>query len=144
MSVSRPVLLTDLYQLTMAHAYFELSMNQTAVFEMFVRRLPPARRFLLAAGLAQAIDYLQTLRFSPQEIDFLDGLGSFSRPFLDHLAQLRFTGSVEAMPEGTVFFAEEPILRVTAPMIEAQLLESRLLNILHFQTLIASKAARCV
>jgi nicotinate phosphoribosyltransferase len=140
----RTALLTDLYQLTMAHAYFELSMNETAVFELFVRRLPPSRHFLVAAGLAQALEYLEELRFESEDLQFLGGLGGFSRRFLDHLGQLRFTGSVEAMPEGTPFFADEPILRVTAPLIEAQLVESRLLNIVHFQTLIASKAARCV
>ncbi len=144
MRVSGTALLTDLYQLTMAHAYFERSMNETAVFELFVRRFPPARHFLLAAGLAQAIQYLQELRFAPDELEFLSALGSFPNSFLDYLAQLRFTGSVDAIPEGTAFFADEPILQVTAPMIEAQLVESRLLNIIHFQTLIASKAARCV
>lgn len=137
-------LLTDLYQITMAHAYFERSMNDTAVFELFVRRLPPTRRFLLAAGLEQALDYLESLRFGPQDIEFLRGLGTFPQPFLEYLSRLRFTGSVHAMAEGTAFFANEPILRVTAPLIEAQIVESRLINILHFQTLIASKAARCV
>ncbi len=144
MSASGMPLLTDLYQLTMAHTYFERSMNGTAVFELFVRRLPPSRQFLLAAGLAQAIDYLQELRFERQDIEFLRGLRTFPDDFLGYLAQLRFTGSVDAMPEGTAFFADEPVLRVTAPLIEAQLVESRLLNIVHFQTLIASKAARCV
>lgn len=137
-------LLTDYYQLTMAHAYFELGMSETAVFELFVRRLPGARRFLLAAGLAQALDYVEQLQFTPDDLEFLARLGSFPERFIEHLGKVRFTGSVHAMPEGTPFFAEEPILRVTAPMLEAQLLESRLLNIVHFQTLIASKAARCV
>ncbi len=137
-------LLLDLYQLTMAHAYFELGMNEPAVFEMFVRRLPSNRGFLVAAGLQQAIEYLEELRFTAEDLEYLDRLGSFPKPFLDYLGKLRFTGSVDAMPEGTPFFAEEPILRVTAPLLEAQLIESRLLNILHFQTLIASKAARCV
>ena len=144
MSGSHPALLTDFYQLTMAHAYFELGMDETAVFELFVRRLPRTRRFLLAAGLEQALEYLERLRFDPDEIEYLSSLGSFSRAFLDHLAAIRFTGSVHAMPEGTPFFADEPILRVTAPILEAQLVESRVLNIIHFQTLIASKAARCV
>ncbi len=137
-------LLTDLYQLTMAHAYFELGMHESAVFEMFVRRLPGTRWFLIAAGLEQAVEYLEQLQFTPEELEFLDGLGSFSMPFLEHLSRLRFTGSVDAMAEGTPFFADEPILRVSAPLLEAQLVESRLLNIVHFQTLIASKAARCV
>lgn len=137
-------LLTDFYQLTMAHAYFELGMRETAVFELFVRRLPRTRRFLVAAGLEQALDYVERLRFTAEELEYLARLGTFSRPFLDHLATLRFTGSVHAMPEGTALFADEPILRVTAPILEAQLLESRIINIVHFQTLIASKAARCV
>jgi nicotinate phosphoribosyltransferase len=137
-------LMLDLYQLTMAHAYFELGMNETAVFEMFVRRLPATRSFLVAAGLAQAMEYLEELRFTAEDLEFLDRLGGFSKRFLDYLGELRFTGSVEAMTEGTPFFADEPILRVTAPLLEAQLVESRLLNIFHFQTLIASKAARCV
>lgn len=144
MNQSDTPLLTDLYQLTMAHAYFERSMNDIAVFELFVRRLPPARRFLLAAGLEQALQYLQSLKFEARDIEFLRELGSFPEPFLQHLSRLRFTGTVHAMPEGTPFFADEPIMRVTAPLIEAQLVESRLINIMHFQTLIASKAARCV
>lgn len=137
-------LLTDLYQLTMGQAYFDLGMRETAVFELFVRRLPPSRRYLVAAGLAQVIEYLQQFRFTGHELDYLAGLGTFKSSFLESLRELRFTGSLHAMPEGTPFFAEEPILRVTAPLLEAQLVESRILNIIHFQTLIASKAARCV
>lgn len=137
-------LLTDLYQLTMAHAYHALEMHDTAVFELFVRRLPRGRAFLVAAGLEQVLDYLENLRFGSTDLEFLERLGGFPRDFLDRLAALTFTGSVHAVPEGTVFFADEPILRVTAPIIEAQLLESRLLNLVHFQTLIASKAVRCV
>ena len=137
-------LLTDFYELTMAHAYFELDMHEIAVFELFVRRLPDTRRFLIAAGLAQALEYVERLRFTEEDLEFLAELGSFPKRFLDHLRGLRFTGSIHAMPEGTPCFADEPILRVTAPILEAQLLESRLLNIVHFQTLIASKAARCV
>lgn len=137
-------LLTDLYQLTMAHAYFAEDMRDTAVFELFVRRLPPSRRFLLAAGLERALEFAAALRFTPAELEFLAAQNSFAQPFLDYLAAFRFTGTVHAMPEGSPFFAEEPILRVTAPLIEAQLLESRIINIMHFQTLIASKAARCV
>jgi nicotinate phosphoribosyltransferase len=137
-------LLTDFYQFTMAQAYFALGMQDTAVFEIFVRRLPRERHFLIAAGLEQALTHLERWRFDRAELDYLSGLGKFTDAFLEHLAGLRFTGSVHAMPEGTPFFADEPILRVTAPIIEAQLLESRLLNLVHFQTLIASKAARCV
>src|SRR5215831_16675726 len=137
-------LLTDLYQLTMAQAYFELGMKHAAVFELFVRRLPETRSFLLAAGLEQALDYIENLRFTADDIAFLATLGRFRGDFLDYLRGLRFTGAVHAMPEGSPFFANEPIVRVSAPIIEAQLLESRLINIVHFQTMIASKAARCV
>src|SRR5215471_2510081 len=137
-------LLTDLYQLTMAQAYFELGMQDNAVFELFVRRLPETRRFLLAAGLEQALEYIEDLRFTADDIAFLATLGRFRADFLDYLRSVRFTGAVHAMPEGSPFFAEEPIVRVSAPILEAQLLESRLINIVHFQTMIASKAARCV
>jgi len=135
-------LLTDLYQLTMLQGYVERDMRDTAVFEFFARRLPARRNFYLAAGLEQALDYLETLRFEQAELDWLSGLGLFRPAFLDYLAGLRFTGEVQAMAEGTPFFADEPILRVVAPLPEAQLVESRLINLLHFQTLIASKAAR--
>ena len=137
-------LLTDLYQLTMLQAYFEQGMNETAVFEFFVRRLPPNRGFLLAAGLEQALAFLENLRFTEEELDWVRKSGRFGKNFPAELARLRFTGDVHAMPEGTVFFANEPILRVTAPIPQAQLVESRLINILHYQTLVASKAARCV
>lgn len=137
-------LMTDLYQFTMAQVYFERGMQGEAVFDLFVRTLPRTRNFLLAAGLAQVIEYLDGLRFQTAEIEFLSSLGRFSSAFLDYLAALRFSGSVIAMPEGTPFFAGEPILRVTAPLIEAQLIESRVLNLMHLQSLIASKAARFV
>jgi len=143
-STEPSVLLTDLYQLTMAHAYFELGMRETAVFEVFVRRLPRSRQFLVAAGLAQVLEYLEGLQFTAADIGYLATLDLFPQPFLEHLATLRFTGSVDAMPEGTPFFANEPVLRITAPIIEAQMVESRIVNLVHFQTLIASKAARCV
>ena len=137
-------LLTDLYQLTMLQTYHAARMDDTAVFELFARRLPPERGFLLAAGLEQALDYLETLRFAPEELDWLAGCGRFSSRFVDFLAEFRFTGAMHALPEGTAFFADEPILRITAPLPQAQLVESRLINLLHYQTLIASKAARCV
>ncbi len=137
-------LFTDLYQLTMLQGYFLQGMEKTAVFEFFVRRLPADRRFLVAAGLEQALDYLEGLCFTADELDWLRCCGRFRDDFVDYLASLRFRGEVHAMPEGTVFFPDEPILRVTAPLPQAQLVESRLINILHFQTLIASKAARVV
>ncbi|MXX67750.1 MAG: nicotinate phosphoribosyltransferase [Gemmatimonadales bacterium] len=135
-------LLTDLYQLTMLKAYWEHGMHETAVFEFFVRRLPPNRNFLLAAGLAQALDYLEGLRFEPDELEWLGGQPGFPPAFVDWLADLRFTGDVDAMPEGTVFFPEEPLLRVTAPLPQAQLVETRLISLLNFSSLIASKAVR--
>ena len=144
MKPAAAALLTDLYQLTMAQAYFELGMHESAVFELFVRRLPPTRGFLLVAGLEQALEYIESLRFTADELAFLSEVGLFRNDFLDYLGSVRFTGAVHAMPEGTPFFADEPIVRVTGPILEAQLLESRLLNIVHFQTTIASKAARCV
>jgi len=136
------LLLTDLYQLTMLQAYFDQGMANTAVFEFFVRKLPEGRNFLMAAGLEQVLDYLEDLRFTPQELDWLAACGRFHGRFVDSLRALRFSGDVQAMPEGTVFFADEPILRVVAPLPQAQLVETRIINLLQFQTLVASKAAR--
>ena len=135
-------LLTDLYQLTMLQAYYEQEMTGTAVFELFVRRLPPERDFLVAAGLEQALEYLEDLRFGEEELAWVRASGLFKDSFSDDLRKLRFTGDVHAMPEGTVFYGNEPLLRVTAPLPEAQLAETRLVNLIHFQTVIASKAAR--
>ncbi len=144
MDLAASPLLTDLYQLNMIQAYLDHEQTSTAAFEFFVRKLPARRGFLIAAGLEQALDFLENLRFSPEEIDWLARSGRFGKGLLDHLAAFRFTGDVHAMPEGTIFFANEPILRVTAPLPEAQLVETRLINILHFQSLIAAKAARMV
>lgn len=135
-------LLTDLYQLTMLQAYFDRGMNNTAVFEFVVRKLPEQRNFLIAAGLEQAVEYLENLHFSEEELAWLKRCGRFDSQFVDSLATLRFTGSVDALPEGTPFFADEPILRIVAPLREAQLVETRLINLLQFQTMVASKAAR--
>ncbi|NMG01582.1 nicotinate phosphoribosyltransferase [Azoarcus taiwanensis] len=140
----RSPLLTDLYQLTMMQAYFDGRMFEPAVFEFFVRKLPEGRNFLIAAGLEQVLDFLEGLRFAPEELDWLSGTGRFSPAFIEWLAKLRFTGEVDAMPEGTVFFPDEPILRVVAPLPLAQLVESRIINLLQFQTLVASKAVRSV
>jgi len=142
--MSNSILLTDLYELTMLQAYFEQRMNGTAVFEFFVRKLPAQRNFLLAAGLDQVLDYLDGLRFTDDDLAWLRGSGRFSAAFVDSLADLRFTGDVDAMPEGTPFFADEPILRITAPLREAQLVESRVMNLLHYETLVATKAVRSV
>ena len=138
------VLLTDLYELTMLQAYYDRGMNDLAVFEFFSRKLPRERSFLMAAGLEQVIDYLSGLRFTFEDIKYLESTGRFSAAFLKSLEDLSFTGDVYAMPEGTLFFRDEPILRVVAPLREAQLVESRIVNLLHFQTVVASKAARCV
>ncbi|MGH9803843.1 MAG: nicotinate phosphoribosyltransferase [Candidatus Acidiferrales bacterium] len=141
----RSALLTDLYELTMAAAYFENRVGVTASFELFVRQLPPERGYLLAAGLEQALEFLEEVRFNPDEIEFLRRQAVFGRvgdEFFDYLRAFRFTGEVWAIPEGTPVFAEEPLLRVTAPIIEGQLVETCLLSTLAFQTLIATKAAR--
>ncbi len=142
MDLSQSPLLVDLYQLNMMESYLESGHTGLAVFEFFVRRLPERRGFLLAAGLEQALDYLETLSFSADDLDWLKSTGRFTPRFLDYLQRFRFTGEVHAMAEGTAFFADEPILRVTAPLPEAQFVETRLINLLHFQSLIASKAAR--
>lgn len=138
------LLLTDLYQLNMLQAYLDAGMTGTAVFEFFVRKLPLRRNFLMAAGLEQVIAFLESAAFTPAELDWLHTSGRFSSDLIDRLAAFRFSGEVHALREGTVFFADEPILRVTAPLPEAQLVETRIINLLHFQTVIASKAARMV
>lgn len=137
-------LLIDLYELTMADAFLAEGMTEAAVFEFFVRKLPARRGFLLAAGLDQVIDYLISLRFDADALAWLSRSGRFSPRLIDYLAEFRFNGDVDAMPEGTAFFPDEPILRVTAPMPQAQIVETRLMNLLNFETLIASKAARMV
>lgn len=144
MNPSTSPLLTDLYELTMLQAYVERGMDDTAVFEFFVRKLPPSRSFFIAAGLEQVIDFLEQLRFSPADLEWLSRSGRFTQSFITYLEGLRFTGHVHAMREGTIFFPNEPILRVTAPLPQAQLIETRVMNLLNFQTMIASKAARCV
>lgn len=141
---SNSLLLTDLYQLNMMQAYSEVGMTETAVFEFFVRHLPKSRGFLMAAGLQQVVDFLLEGRFSAAELDWLRSTGRFSDRFVNQLADYRFDGDVDAMPEGTVFFADEPILRVAAPMPVAQLVETRIINFLHYETIVASKAARMI
>ena len=138
------LLLTDLYQLTMLQGYFDQKMEEEAVFEFFVRKLPACRNFCLAAGLEQILEFLENLRFTQKEIEWLAGQDRFTKTFLDYLVDFRFVGNVHAMPEGTIFFPDEPILRITAPLPQAQLVETRIINILHFQTMIASKAVRMV
>ncbi|MEW6731787.1 MAG: nicotinate phosphoribosyltransferase [Acidobacteriota bacterium] len=140
-------LMTDLYELTMAAGYFTHHCEQSASFELFVRRLPVARNYLLVAGIESALNYLADLRFTNQEIDYLHGLTVFQnvgKEFFEYLREFRFTGDVWAMPEGTLAFADEPILRVTAPIIQAQIVETYLLTEINFQTMIATKASRVV
>jgi nicotinate phosphoribosyltransferase len=137
-------LLLDLYMLTMLQAFHDEGLEQEAVYEFHVRSLPPERGFLLAAGLEQALEYLESLCFSERELNFLATTRRFSASFLESLSKLRFRGDVYAMREGTACFANEPLVRVVAPIAQAQLVETRLINLLHFQTMVASKAARCV
>jgi nicotinate phosphoribosyltransferase len=141
-------LLTDLYQLTMAAGYWSAGkMEEIATFELFVRRMPPHRNYLIAAGLEQAVEYLLGLRFEDDEIRYLQGLPQFQRVgpgFFEMLRNFRFTGDVFAVPEGTPVFAGEPLLVVRAPLIEAQIPETYLLSMVGFQTMIATKAARMV
>lgn len=140
-------LLTDLYELTMAAGYFQTGFDAKATFELFVRQLPSERNYLVFAGLEQALQFLETVRFSPEDIDYLRSLSIFKhvdRNFFEYLFQFRFGGEVWAVPEGAVVFAQEPILRVTAPIIEAQLVETSLLSTINFQTMVASRAARLI
>jgi nicotinate phosphoribosyltransferase len=137
-------LLTDLYELTMLQSYFFEGMTQSSVFSLFVRKLPSNRNFLLACGLQDVLDYLENLRFTDEAVEYLRSLGMFKEEFLQWLRDFRFTGDVYALPEGTPFFANEPLIEVVAPIGQAQVLESFLLNQVHFQTNAASKAARVV
>ncbi len=137
-------LFTDLYELTMAASYFRERMRGAATFSLFVRTLPATRGFLLAAGLEDVLEYLRTLRFSGESIEYLRSLGRFEPAFLDYLRAARFTGEVRAVPEGTPIFPDEPLVEVTAPIIEAQLVETAVINFAHFQTVLASKAIRAV
>lgn len=137
-------LFTDLYEITMAASYFREGMREPATFSLFVRKLPPGRGFLIAAGLEDALNYLRGFQFSDEAIQYLHSFHRFDRAFLDYLRGLRFTGRVRAVPEGTAVFTNEPLLEVTAPIIEAQLVETAVMNLCHFQTLLVSKAARSV
>jgi nicotinate phosphoribosyltransferase len=128
----------------MLAAYFEEAMTDTAVFEFYVRDLPTGRNFLMAAGLESVLDFLGSAGFSPDELDWMSGCGRFRPDFVDYLSTWRFTGAVAALPEGGLFFPDEPILRVVAPLPEAQLVETRVINLLQYQVMVASKAARCV
>ena len=146
-STENTSLIVDLYELTMAAAYFQNRVRSVATFELFVREMPPERSYLVAAGIESALDYLQSLRFTADQVEFLRAQPAFRTvqpEFFDFLEKFRFTGEVHAVPEGTLVFGEEPLLRVTAPILEAQIVETYLLSVIHFETLIASKAARVV
>lgn len=140
----KSALLVDQYQLTMMDAYLQQGMTQTAVFELFARRLPQNRNFLIAAGLEQVLEFLENLRFSPEELDWLAKSGCYSPTLLEYLENFRFRGDVDAVPEGTIVFPDEPVLQISASLPEAQFIETRLINLIHFQTLVASKAVRSV
>ena len=137
-------LLTDLYELTMAQSYLRGKRNELSTFDLFVRHLPAGRGFLVSAGLDTVLTYLERLRFSDDAIAYLRTLNLFDEAFLGYLQRFEFTGDVTAMPEGEVVFPPEPLLEVTAPRIEAQIIETFLLNQINFQTMVASKAARVV
>ena len=137
-------LFTDLYELTMAQAYFNEGMFAPATFSLTIRNYPPHRGYLVSAGLEDVLDYLSNLSFSKNSLGYIHSQGVFSEDFLDYLGNVRFTGSVRAVREGRLFFADEPVLEVTAPIIEAQLAETFIINQMNLQTLLATKAARCV
>jgi nicotinate phosphoribosyltransferase len=137
-------LFTDLYQLTMAQSYLEHDKNRPATFSLIVRKFPPEHAYLVAAGLTTVLEYLEQVRFAPGTLTYLRQTGRFSEAFLAYLAPWRFQGDVVALPEGSVYFCNEPVLEVTAPIVDAQLVESFIVNAVHLQTLIATKAARCV
>jgi len=137
-------LLTDLYQLTMAQAYFREQRMGTASFSLFIRSYPPNRGYFVSAGLKDVLDYLQALSFDTEALDYLASQKLFSEDFLHYLGALKFTGSLWAIPEGRIFFTDESLLEISAPIIEAQIVETFVINQIHLQSLIASKAARCV
>lgn len=136
-------LLIDQYEITMAASYHRLGRNEPAIFELFVRRIPPNRNWLLVCGLGPTLRLVSEMRFGPRELEYLRSLDCDDQ-FLAYLEGFRFSGDIEAMPEGTIAFANEPLVRVTAPLIEAQIIETLLLNQINFQTMIATKAARVV
>ena len=144
MSAQNLTLLTDLYELTMMQGYFETQENQTVVFDVFFRDNPNKGGYSIMAGLDQVIDYIKNLNFSYEDVDYLRGLGLFSEDFLHYLSGFHFSGDIYAIPEGSVIFPREPLLKVVAPIMEAQLVETAILTILNHQCLIATKASRVV
>ena len=142
-----PALFTDLYELTMAAAYWDNGIDSVATFDLFFRNFPSRRNFFVAAGIERALKYILELKFTSREIDYLRELDIFEKinpTFFDYLSSLKFSGSVRLIPEGTFVFPNEPVLEITAPIIEAQILETALLSIINFETMVASKAARVV
>lgn len=144
LALADAALLTDFYELTMAAAFLGEGVNGTATFSLFVRQLPAERGFLVASGLEDVLEYLRGFRLSAGALAYLRSLGRFEAPFLDYLAALRFTGGVRAVPEGTIVFPNEPLLEVTGPLIEAQIVETAVIHFCHLQTVQASKAVRSV
>ena len=144
MSTLNLTLLTDLYELTMMQGYFKTQDTDVVVFDAFYRKNPSDGGYAIATGLEQVIDYIKNLRFSAEDLDYLRSLGIFSEDFLVYLSGFRFSGDIYAIPEGTVIFPREPMIKVVAPIMEAQLIETAILNIINHQSLIATKAARVV
>ncbi len=142
MRATNLTLLTDLYELTMMQGYFKNPTNQTVIFDMFYRTNPCGGSFAITAGLEQMIEYIENLHFTDEDIDYLRSLHIFQEDFLDYLSSFHFTGDIYAIPEGTIVFPREPIVKVIAPIMEAQLVETAILNIINHQSLIATKAAR--
>lgn len=143
-SVADQGLLTDLYELTMAQSYYFEGMGSDAVFSLFIREYPPNRGYFVNAGLEDVLFYLENLSFSQNDLDYLDSTGLFRADFLHYLSSLRFTGDAFAMPEGRIFFKEEPVLEITAPIIQGQLVETYLINRFNFQVAVATKISRSV
>ncbi|OON95522.1 MAG: nicotinate phosphoribosyltransferase [Candidatus Epulonipiscium fishelsonii] len=137
-------LLTDLYQLTMMQGYYQNNSTQTVVFEMFYRKNPSQNGFAIFAGLHQFIDYINNIVFDADSLEYLSSLNIFSSDFLEYLKNFKFTGDIYSIPEGTIIFPEEPLFRVIAPILEAQFIESTMLNIINHQSLIATKASRVI
>lgn len=141
MRANNLTLLTDLYELTMMQGYFKNPTNQTVIFDMFYRTNPCGGAFAITAGLEQMIEYIENLKFTDEDIEYLRSLNTFEEDFLEYLSNFRFTGDIYAIPEGTVVFPREPLVKVVAPIMEAQLVETAILNIINHQSLIATKAA---
>lgn len=137
-------LFTDLYELTMAASYYDHGMFEPATFSLFIRKYPTSRRYFISAGLADVLDYLKDLKFTSDDLNYLDETGLFKPGFLSYLEKFRFTGDVFAIPEGRLFFVNEPIIEITAPLIESQIVETFIINAINLQVMIATKASRCV